>query len=128
MAIRKRDDDASLRDIRVEQRRNLTDAATERGADGDGIARATNRIYNETLGGKPTGKRDNWPEEQQKEIAVSENFAANRVRSLPTPDEDTSQVEANDRVVEASGKGARAAREYIDDQSDNGNWWSRLFG
>jgi hypothetical protein len=80
------------------------------------------------MGGKPDGKRDNWPENDQKRVAVSENFAANRVRDLPAPKEGSSQAEANNRVVEASGAGARAASDYIDDQSDNGNWWSRMFG
>ncbi len=135
MAIRKSGGDSSnldqpqsLRDIRIEQRHQYTDACSERGADGDGIRRGTNRIYEETFGGKPKGGRDEWPDEHQQKIAVSENFAANRVRGLPTPQEGSSQEEANDRVVEASGQGARAAKEYIADQSDNGNWWSRLWG
>lgn len=133
MAIRKSGDSSelnqpqSLRETRVEQRRNYTDACAEKGADGEGIARGTNRVYNETFGSKPAGKRDDWTEQQQKEISVSENFAANQVRDLPTPEEGSSQSKANDRVVEASGEGAKNAREYMDDQSSNGNWWSRLF-
>jgi hypothetical protein len=130
MAIRKSGDDSnqlSLRETRVEQRRNYTDACTERGADGEGIRRATNRIYNE-MGGKPDGQRDKWSETDQKRIAVTEHFAANRVRDLPAPTEGSSQAEANNRVVEASGAGASAANDYIDDQAENGNWWSRLFG
>lgn len=117
----------SLRETRVEQRRNYTDACQDRGADREGIRRGTNEVYRGLFGGKPAGDRDDWAEEKQKEIAIGENFAANHVRSLPTPEEGSSQSEANDRVVDASGKGAKSAREYIDDQSDNGNWWSRLF-
>jgi hypothetical protein len=75
---------------------------------------------------KPQGNRDAWSDKAQKEIAVAENFAANHINDLPDP-EGKSQREANKDVVEASGKGAKQAREYIDDQSENGNWWSRLF-
>jgi len=64
----------------------------------------------------------------QKVIAVTENIAANHVRSLATPEEGSSQSDANDAVVKASGQGARAAKDYIDDKADNGNWWGRLFG
>jgi hypothetical protein len=132
MAIQKSGGDSSslnqpqsLRETRVEQRRNYTDACQSKGADGEGIRRGTNEVYKETFGGKPKGDRDSWNERQQQEIAVSENFAANKVRSLPNSGD--SQSEANDRVVQASGEGAKSAREYIDDQSENGNWWSRLF-
>ncbi len=117
----------SLRDTRIEQRRNYTDACTEKGADGEGIARGTNRVYNDLFGSKPKGRRDDWAEEQQQEIAVGENFAANHVRNLPTPAEGSSQAAANNAVVEASGQGASAARDYIDDHRENGNWWTRLF-
>ncbi len=109
----------SLRETRVEQRRNYTDACTSKGADGEGIRRGTNRIYNELFGGKPAGDRDDWTDDQQQQITVGENFAASHVRSSPE--------RGNDAVVEASGEGAKQAKEYIEDQSDNGNWWSRLF-
>ncbi len=117
----------SLRDVRLGQRVNYTDACVEKGADANGIRLGTNRIYDTLFGNRPTGNRDSWPEDQQKEIAVGEHFAANHIRGLPTPEEGSSQRAANNAVVKASGEGAQAAREYIDDQADNGNFWTRLF-
>ncbi|NJP11669.1 MAG: hypothetical protein HC866_21190 [Leptolyngbyaceae cyanobacterium RU_5_1] len=108
-----------MRDNRIEQRRNYTDACVEKQADQDGIAKGTNKIYDNLWGDRPDGKRDNWTVDQQKEIAVGENIAANHVRS--------SSKTGNDAVVEASSEGAKQAREYIDDQKENGNWWGRLF-
>jgi len=110
--------------VRVECRKEYTDACQEKGADREGIREGTNAIYRHT--GRPAGDRDTWPEEQQKVIAVTEHFAAGRVKSLPDPQ--GTQDEANDAVVEASGEGARVAKEYIADKEDNSNWWGRLFG
>jgi hypothetical protein len=98
----------------------------DKGADDQGIARGTSGIYNALFGNKPAGSRDSWQEDEQRRITVAENFASNHVRGLPN--EERSQSQANDDVVRASSDGARAAREYIEDESENGNWWSRLFG
>lgn len=117
----------SLREIRIEQRRNYTDACINKGANQDGIAEGTNRIYNRLFGKKPTGKRDDWSDVQQKEVAIAENFAAHHVQELPTPPEGTPQPVANHQVVEKSGEAAKAARDYIDDHQENGNWWTNLF-
>lgn len=114
----------SVQETRIEQRRNYTDACTEKRADGQGIARGTNQIYKEVFGTKPDGKRDNWTPEEQKKVAVAENFAANSVRDInPTG----SQEQINNAVAKASGDGARDAAEYIEDKKENGNWWGRLF-
>jgi hypothetical protein len=131
MTLRRKNNDndssPSLREQRIEQRRNYTDAAVSRGADQLGIARGTNRIYDKTFDNRPDGDRDDWSEDQQKRITVAEHFAANKVRDLPIPQEGNSQNGANDNVVEASGRGAETAREYCDDQKENGNFWTRLF-
>jgi hypothetical protein len=117
----------SVRENRIAERRNYTDACVEKGADGEGIRRGTNRIYSELFNSKPAGSRDEWTEQQQKEVTIAENFAASHVRSLPTPSEGTNQATANQRVVEQSGAGAKNAREYCDDQKENGNYYTRLY-
>lgn len=86
----------------------------------------TKRVYKETYPeGRPSGKRDNWSENDQKRIIAGEHFATREVRKLPEP-ENLSQEQANDRVVDAAGKGAKKGREYVTDEQENGNWWSRF--
>ena len=116
-----------MREQRIEQRHEFTSTCQEKGADGEGIARATNGVYNGLFGTRPAGDRDDWTIAQQKAITVGEHFATRRVEELNTPDEGSDQWSANDAVVEQARSGARDAREYITNQTENGNWWTRLF-
>jgi len=85
----------------------------------------TNRVYEETYPeGTPSGKRDRWSESDQKRIVVGEHFATREVKKLPDPTPQMSQEQANDRVVDAAGQGAKQGREYVTDKKENGNWWS----
>lgn len=125
----RRIDRQKLREERIEQRRGYTDACQEKGANGEGIARGTNEMYNGLFGReKPKGKRDNWKDTDQAKIAFTENIAANRVRGLPTPREGSDQDAANRRIAKASYEASLDAREAIEDNKENGNFWSWLFG
>lgn len=106
-----------LRDERVEQRKDFTDACVEKGADGTGIARATNRVSQRTFrNGKPSGNRDQWSDDDQRRITITEHFAARSVRDLP--DEALPTSANNDRVVEAAGNGAKNGTDFILDVAD----------
>ncbi len=118
-------DQPTLREVRVEARREFTDAAVNKGADADGIARATNTCYSRGMGGKPDGGRDSWSSEDQKRITVVENIAANHIGAST---QGGTQSECNDNVVDAAGRGADAAKEYIADKKEGGNWWGSNYG
>lgn len=118
----------SFREERVQVRRDYTDACKSKGADAQGIARGTNAIYGEIYpNGRPNGDRDDWSREDQGKTMVGEHMAAKRVNELSTPPEGSSQVSANNRVVEASRHGASQANDMINDK-ECGGFFGWLFG
>lgn len=125
----------TLREERVEARKEFTTTAQDYGADGDGIARATNATYRGLWGKKPEGKRDDWDTRRQREIAVGEHLASNKIREKvqrPEPEERSwwswlTQQQQNDEIARAAEEGGKTAREMIDD-TECGGWWGWLFG
>lgn len=118
----------SFREERVQVRRDYTDACKSKGADKEGIAKGTNKIYDRIFPeGRPDGDRDDWSRTDQGKTMVGEHMATKRVNELDTPAEGSSQREANNRVVEASKQGASQAADMINDK-ECGGFFGWLFG
>jgi hypothetical protein len=105
----------------VDTRKEFTAAIQNKGGDQATIIKGTVHCNNAVTGGRPTEKdRDNWTEEQQKQIAVIEHYSAKRVENLP-------DGAGHSQIMTAIHSGTDTATDAIQDKRENGNWFDHVF-